>query len=78
MRVAQRATFGEWQTQKLLARAGGTASSGAAAGWGGDRYTLLRRGDERALVMRLTWDSERDRAEFAQSLHKTSERLTVG
>jgi len=67
-RLAQRSTFGEWQTQKLLARAGGTASSRAAAGWGGDRYALLRRGDERALVMRWTWDSARDRAEFAQAL----------
>ncbi len=67
-RVAQRSTFGEWQTQKLLARAGGTASSGAAAGWGGDRFALLRRGDEHALVMRWTWDSARDRAEFAQAL----------
>ena len=67
-RLAQRSTFGEWQTQKLLARAGGTASSSAAAGWGGDRYALLRRGEERALVMRWTWDSARDRDEFAQAL----------
>ena len=41
---------------------------GAAAGWGGDRYTLLGRGDERALVMRWTWDSPRDEAEFAAAL----------
>ena len=56
-RPALRSTFGEWQTQKLLARAGGTGSARAAAGWGGDRYALLERGDERALVMRWTWDS---------------------
>ena len=46
----------------------GPRPRGAAAGWGGDRYALLRRGDERALVMRWTWDSARDRAEFAQAL----------
>lgn len=67
-RPALRATFGEWQTQKLLARAGGTSSQEAAAGWGGDRYALLERGDERALVMRWTWDSARGAAEFAEAL----------
>jgi hypothetical protein len=67
-RPALRSTFGEWQTQKLLARAGGTGAPDAAAGWGGDRYALLERGDDRALVMRWTWDSARDRAEFADAL----------
>src|SRR5829696_4708775 len=67
-RPALRSTFGEWRTQKLLARAGGTGSAAAAAGWGGDRFALLERGDERALVMRWTWDSARDRAEFARAL----------
>jgi len=61
-------TFGEWQTQKLLARAGGTGAPAAAAGWGGDRYALLARGDARALVARWTWDSARDAAEFAAAL----------
>jgi len=67
-RPALRSSFGEWQTQKLLARAGGTTSPKAAAGWGGDRYALLARGDERALVMRWRWDSARDVAEFAAAL----------
>jgi hypothetical protein len=67
-RPALRATFGEWQTQKLLARAGGTGSAQAAAGWGGDRYALLERGGERALIVRWTWDSPRDEAEFARAL----------
>ncbi|HKH19129.1 MAG TPA: hypothetical protein VKA57_16505 [Solirubrobacteraceae bacterium] len=67
-RPALRTTFGEWQTQKLLARAGGTGAPQAAAGWGGDRYVLLERGAERALVMRWAWDSARDRAEFAEAL----------
>jgi hypothetical protein len=63
-----RTTFGEWQTQKLLARAGGTGAPQAAAGWGGDSYALLGRGGDRALVMRWTWDTPRDRAEFAEAL----------
>lgn len=67
-RPALRSTFGEWQTQKLLARAGGTESYEAAAGWGGDRYALLERGGEHALVMRWKWDSARDAAEFADAL----------
>ncbi len=72
-RPALRTTFGEWQTQKLLARAGGTGSTAAAAGWGGDRYALLERGDERALAMRWTWDSARDAAEFAAALRAWGE-----
>ena len=67
-RPLTRSTFGEWQTQKLLARAGGTGSARAAAGWGGDSYALLGRGDERALVLRWAWDSPRDEAEFAAAL----------
>jgi hypothetical protein len=63
-----RSTFGEWQTQKLLARAGGTGSKRAAAGWGGDAYVLLGRGDERVLIMRWVWDTPRDEAEFAAAL----------
>lgn len=56
-------TWGELQTRELL---GG--SSRAAAGWGGDRYELWRRGDEAALVMRWRWDTPRDEAEFAARL----------
>jgi hypothetical protein len=67
-RLLHATTFGEWQTQKLLARAGGTGAPEAAAGWGGDRYALLARGDARALVARWTWDSPRDAAEFAVAL----------
>jgi hypothetical protein len=61
-------TLGEWFTGRLLARAGGTSSAEAAAGWGGDRYALLGRGDDRALVARWTWDSAADADEFAAAL----------
>jgi len=78
-RPLTRSTFGEWQTQKLLARAGGTGSARAAAGWGGDSYALLGRGDERALVLRWTWDSPRDEAEFTEALRAwESEALPAG
>ena len=61
-------TMGEWLTGRLLARAGGTGARKAAAGWGGDRYALLGRGVERALVARWRWDTPRDEAQFARAL----------
>jgi hypothetical protein len=45
-------------------------SDRAAAGWGGDRYELWRRGDERALVMRWRWDRARDADEFEARLRE--------
>ena len=67
-RPLRRTTLGEWMTERILARAGGTAAGDAAAGWGGDRAVLLGRGDERALVARWTWDTPRDADEFADAL----------
>jgi hypothetical protein len=61
-------TMGEWVTGRLLARGGGTGAAEAAAGWGGDRYALLGRGDDRALVARWTWDTARDADEFTAAL----------
>jgi hypothetical protein len=61
-------TMGEWLTWRLLARAGGTDAADAAEGWGGDRYALLARGDDRALVARWTWDTTADADEFADAL----------
>lgn len=40
----------------------------AAAGWGGDRWTLYRRGDESCTVLATVWDSRRDALEFAAAL----------
>jgi hypothetical protein len=73
-------TFGEWQTREWLARAGGTGARDAAAGWGGDRYELWRRGPARdpaceapcrardALILRWRWDTARDAAQFRAAL----------
>jgi hypothetical protein len=66
--VLHRGTMGEWLTGRMLAPAGGTGAADAAAGWGGDRYALLGRGDDRALVARWRWDTPRDAREFAAAL----------
>ncbi len=72
-------TLGEFQTRELLARAGGGGSAQAAAGWGGDRYELWRRGGadcpapcrrDAALTVRWRWDSPRDAREFAAKLRQ--------
>ncbi len=72
-------TFGEFQTARLLALAG-RAQPGAAAGWGGDRYALYRRGGgtcvtpcprRDALVVSWRWDSARDAEQFAPALRAT-------
>jgi hypothetical protein len=67
-RTLHNGTLGEWLTGRLLARAGGASSGEAAAGWGGDRYALLSRGDERAVVARWTWDTRADEQQFVEAL----------
>jgi hypothetical protein len=67
-RVVRAGTLGEWTTGKLLARAGGTAWADAAEGWGGDRYALLGRGADRALVVRWVWDTPADERQFLPAL----------
>jgi len=72
--------LGEFQTRELLADAGGGGSADAAAGWGGDRYELWRRGSgegctapcrrDAALVMRWRWDRAADEREFAAKLRQ--------
>jgi hypothetical protein len=60
-------TFGEWQTAQLLARSGHEQPA-AAAGWGGDRYALWRRGGRDVVAIRWRWDTRRDAREFAPVL----------
>ncbi|HET8950688.1 MAG TPA: hypothetical protein VFN44_09255 [Solirubrobacteraceae bacterium] len=72
--------LGEFQTRELLADAGGGGSATAAAGWGGDRYELWRRGSGEAcaapcrggstLVVRWRWDTPADETEFATKLRQ--------
>jgi hypothetical protein len=72
-KALSRSTMGEWLTARLLAGAGGTGAAAAAAGWGGDAYALLGRGDERALGIRWRWDTPRDAREFARALRAWAE-----
>jgi len=67
--------LGEFQTRELLARAGGGGSAVAAAGWGGDRYELWRRGAgesrrDAALIVRWRWDTPADAQEFETKLRQ--------
>lgn len=50
-------------------------TSDAAAGWGGDRYLLLGKGDARVLRGVSTWDTEDDAREFQTALEGMSEVL---
>lgn len=65
-------TLGEFQTRQVLHQAGGTGARAAAEGWGGDRYALLGRGGERALVVRWRLDTPRDGTEFLDALRAYS------
>jgi len=60
--VVRRGRMGEWMTGRLV------ADRAAAAGWGGDAYALLRRGDRRAVVARWVWDTPGDAREFEAAL----------
>jgi hypothetical protein len=57
-------TFGEWATWQLLDLAGGTDADEAAAGWGGDAFSV----SDDAVKLRWVWDTPRDRAEFITKL----------
>ena len=66
-------TWCEWATGQLL------GNSGAAEGWGGDRYELWQRGsgecsapcrDRDALVMRWRWDTRAAAREFETALRE--------
>ena len=77
-------TLGEFETAELLKLNGAQAADAAAAGWGGDRYELWRRGDgpcetpciDRDLVVvRWRWDTARDAREFAAALGPVGAKL---
>jgi hypothetical protein len=43
----------------------------AAAGWGGDAFTVVGHGDQGGLLLVTTWDTERDAQEFERALRAT-------
>lgn len=59
--------MGEAQISIILAYLGAAQdeATAAASGWGGDRLTVARSGDDVALVWRFEWDRPADAAEFA-------------
>jgi hypothetical protein len=67
-------TFGEWQTAQLLDLAGGTDAAEAAAGWGGDAYSVS---DDRVRI-RWVWDTPRDRREFVAKLRDYTREMQRG
>jgi len=50
----------------------------AAAGWDGDAYRLLRRGDAEALVWVSVWDTAADADEFAEAATEAYARFYAG
>lgn len=63
-------SFGEFSLRTLLEEAFGPRQAMAmAAGWGGDRLTVLRQGPgDVALVYQSVWDTEKDAKEFEKGL----------
>lgn len=63
-------TMGEFQTSILLNEGDVSERQAeqAAAGWGGDRYTVLGTASQDVIVWESEWDSETDAAEFAAAL----------
>jgi hypothetical protein len=76
--VAAQDTFGELVLGILLRDAeGATATSDAAAGWGGDRVALVEGPDGQvAVVLDTAWDTNADAAEFEAALAPTITELT--
>jgi hypothetical protein len=74
-RRASRGTVGEFDTRELIRTSDSAVRAARAAeGWGGGRYTLWRRGEQAALVLRWRWDTRRDAAEFVSALPHYVER----
>jgi Tfp pilus assembly protein PilF len=66
-KIAHENVLGELTWRLALAELVGPASAERAAdGWGGDRYALLRQGEDGpgAALMRTTWDTPEDAEEF--------------
>ncbi|HEU4620497.1 MAG TPA: hypothetical protein VFV10_20855 [Gammaproteobacteria bacterium] len=72
-RVLDENVVGEIQWRIIFSEHGlKTEAEGAAAGWNGDRYAVLRNEDSDALMLllRTAWDTEDDAAEFASAYER--------
>ncbi len=62
-------TVGELQTRVILGYClPAERAAAAAAGWGGDAYSVTVQGDDGALLWSTVWDDEREAAEFESAL----------
>ena len=52
-------------------------TNAGAAGWGGDRWQLYRRGDDTVTVLATLWDSDRDAREFRAALPRSAGRTIL-
>ncbi|MDI1446126.1 hypothetical protein [Polyangium sp. 6x1] len=67
-RTLDEGTLGELETRVVLDRCS-PSSAAAAAGWGGDRYTLVAAPNGGVgLLWSTAWDSESDAAEFVEAI----------
>ena len=74
-RRAASGTIGEFDTGELIRTADSAVrAERAAAGWGGGRYTLWRKGGRSTLALAWRWDTPRDAAEFVAALPRYVER----
>ena len=78
-RRAARGTIGEFDTAELIRTSDSAVrAERAAAGWGGGRYALWRKGGESIVTLAWRWDTPRDAAEFAAALPRYIERTLRG
>ncbi len=78
-REVTRNQMGEWSTYLILARGVNSSArlddataQAAAAGWGGDEYSVLHNDstNSTAFVMKTVWDTTKDATEFATDFEK--------
>jgi hypothetical protein len=78
-RRAAGGTIGEFDTAELIRTSDSAVrAERAAAGWGGGRYALWRRGAKNIVALAWRWDTPRDAAEFAAALPRYIERTLGG
>ncbi|MBI3924553.1 MAG: hypothetical protein HY319_03360 [Armatimonadetes bacterium] len=81
-------TGGEFLVRVFLEQHGARRVEAAAAGWGGDRFRVYRKGEETFLLWILEWDSAREAEEFERearsaidgtySLERQGTRVVLG
>lgn len=71
--------LGEFQLRIVFNEHGmSDISTAAAAGWDGDRFAVLERGEDLLLLFYTVWDSEAEALEFAQAYEELLARKYAG